>query len=176
VATLSRADILGAFESLERELARRGARGEFFVLGGAAMVLLYDARSTTRDVDMLPAPGTSSSLLADAARHVADDLGLPGDWLNDGAKGFVHGLAPGADVYASGALRVRSIAPEQLLAMKLCAWRDDVDVEDARLLLAKLEGSKDSIRSKVERHVVPGRELKARLAFDDLWESRHGPE
>ena len=27
---------------------------------------------------------------------------------------------------------------------------------------------------KVEPHVVPGREMKAQYAFDDLWEAQHG--
>ena len=58
-------------------------------------------------------------------------------------------------------LRVRTLSVTQLLAMKLSAWRDDLDVEDARRL--------------VEPHLVPGREMKAQYAFDDLWESEHGP-
>jgi hypothetical protein len=28
---------------------------------------------------------------------------------------------------------------------------------------------------QVERHLVPGRELKAQYAFDDLWEADRGP-
>jgi hypothetical protein len=124
---------------------------------------------------MVPRPGTRASGLIAAARLVADELGLPADWLDDGAKGFVHGLAPGAVVYSGSALRERAVAPEQLLAMKLSAWRDDVDIEDARLLLTRLQGDRQAIRSRVERHVVPGRELKARLALVDLWDSVHGP-
>lgn len=27
----------------------------------------------------------------------------------------------------------------------------------------------------IDRHLVPGRELKARYAFEDLWEALHGP-
>ena len=64
---------------------------------------------------------------------------------------------------------------EQLLAMKLSAWRDDVDISDAKRLLSELNGSRDGIWNGVLRHLVPGRELKAKLAYDDLWESLHGP-
>jgi hypothetical protein len=75
---------------------------------------------------------------------------------------------------AFDSLVVRSAAPQQLLAMKLSAWRDDVDIADARLLLSKLEGSRDGVWSWIEPFLVPGRELKARYAFEDLWELEHG--
>ena len=58
--------------------------------------------------------------------------------------------------------------------MKLSAWRDDLDVEDARRLLQECRGTREDVWREVERYVVPGRELKARYAFDDLWESEHG--
>jgi len=52
--------------------------------------------------------------------------------------------------------------------MKLSAWRDDLDVADARLLLSRLSGDRASVWSRVEPHLVPGRELKTQYAFDDL--------
>lgn len=64
--------------------------------------------------------------------------------------------------------------PHQLLAMKLSAWRDDVDVEDARLLLSKLPPDREEVWRLVESHLVPGRETKAYYAFCDLWEAEHG--
>ncbi len=71
-------------------------------------------------------------------------------------------------------LVVRTVAPHQLLAMKLSAWRDDLDVSDARLLLSKLPGDRVSVWKLVEPHLVPGRLLKAQYAFDDLWEADRG--
>jgi hypothetical protein len=85
-----------------------------------------------------------------------------------------HGLAPGPTLLDTPTLRVRTVSTEQLLAMKLSAWRDDLDVEDARRLLQECRDAREEIWRHVERHVVPGRELKARYAFDDLWESQHG--
>jgi hypothetical protein len=58
--------------------------------------------------------------------------------------------------------------------MKLSAWRDDVDIEDARLLLAKLTGDQEEVWGLIEPHLVPGRETKAYYAFCDLWEAEHG--
>lgn len=50
------------------------------------------------------------------------------DWFNDAAKGYVHGLALGERLLVTPSLVVHTLAPEQLLAMKLSAWRDDVDI------------------------------------------------
>jgi hypothetical protein len=58
--------------------------------------------------------------------------------------------------------------------MKLCAWRDDVDVADAHRLLSELNGSRDDIWRRLQPYLQPGRELKARYAFDDLWDELHG--
>ena len=65
---------------------------------------------------------------------------------------------------------------EQLLAMKLSAWRDDVDIADARRLLQELASTqrRDDIWAAVQSFLVPGNELKAQYAFADLWESLHG--
>lgn len=171
---LTRDDIQRALETLAGELLARGAHCELAIVGGAAVVLLYQARQTTKDVDALTLNTTDAGILREAARRTASGLGLPEDWLNDAAKGYVHGLSLGEVVLDHPNLVVRTLAPHQLLAMKLSAWRDDVDIEDARLLLSKLLGDQDEVWRQVEPHLVPGRETKAHYAFCDLWESSHG--
>jgi hypothetical protein len=170
---LSRTQIVAALQALSLKLEGRGRKAELLVMGGAAIVLLYGARESTRDVDAV-AIGTGGPEVFEAAKDVAGELELPEDWLNEGAKGYLHGLTIGESVFESAALTVKAVAVPQLLAMKLSAWRDDVDIGDAGLLLSKLSGARDEIWSRVRPHVVPGRELKAQLAFDDLWESQHG--
>jgi hypothetical protein len=49
------------------------------VFGGAAMVLAFNAREATRDVDALFEP--DSQVIA-AAHEVAKELRLPKSWLN----------------------------------------------------------------------------------------------
>jgi hypothetical protein len=61
---------------------------------------------------------------------------------------------------------------EQLLAMKLCALRDDVDIADARRLLDELPGDRQEIWSLIEPHLQRGGELTARYSLEDLWEDR----
>lgn len=45
-----------AFDLLAKKLARRRVVGELHIFGGAAMVLVYDERAATRDVDALFRP------------------------------------------------------------------------------------------------------------------------
>jgi hypothetical protein len=67
---------------------------------------------------------------------------------------------------------------EQLLAMKLMAWRDPLDVMDAKLLLKEtvresaiwpFKPRPMKIWKKVEPYLVPGLGLKAKLAFAEIW-------
>src|SRR3954447_22611151 len=92
---LSRDDILNALEALARELASLDIPTEIVIGGGAALVLLYKARDTTRDVDAFALISENAPMVRQTARRIAESLGLPENWLNDGAKGYLHGLATG---------------------------------------------------------------------------------
>ena len=173
--SLTREVILDALLLLADRLPPDEPRVDLIVIGGAAMVLLFGARESTKDVDAFHLNPTGASRVAEAAATVAAVLELPSDWLNDAAKGYVHGLSLGPVLLDTPTLRVRTLSPTQLLAMKLSAWRDDLDVEDARRLLKECRGAREDVWRGVEPYVVPGREMKARYAFDDLWESEHGP-
>jgi hypothetical protein len=98
---------------------------------------------------------------------------LSEDWLNDGAKAFLHGFAEGPTVFEHPNLVVLTPATEQLLAMKLCAARLGVDYRDIQVLWAHLGGTKQETWAKLEPYLVPGRELTADLLFQDLWDSTH---
>jgi uncharacterized nucleotidyltransferase DUF6036 len=170
VNRLSKSDILHGLRELAKELGPSSPPREIAIAGGAAIVVLYETRQSTRDVDVVvSAPG-----VREAARAVAARLGWPEDWLNDGAKGYLRGLSLGEVVMEGPGLIVRTLSPQHLLAMKLSAWRDDVDVADARVLLSNLSGDKQAIWVRIEPHLIPGRELKAKYAFEDLWEAAHG--
>lgn len=175
MTSLTREGILEALGLLADGLPSDEPRVDLIIVGGAAMVLLFGARDSTKDVDGFQLDLEAGPRVAEAAARVAMTLDLPGDWLNDAAKGYVHGLSPGPVLLDTPTLRVRTLSSAQLLAMKLSAWRDDLDVEDARRLLKECRGTGDKVWREVEPFVVPGRELKARYAFDDLWESEHGP-
>ena len=86
------------------------------------------------------------------------------------------GVSEGAVLLAVPGLRVWAPSVAQLLAMKLSAWRDDVDISDARRLLQEMAVTFDRVQAwhEVEPFLVPGDDLKAQFAFDDLWETQHG--
>lgn len=169
---LSANDIRRAFSALSEELARREQHAEIVIVGGAALVLLFDARESTKDVDAYFVT-PEAALLRDAVQAVANRLDLPGDWLNDGAKGYFVGVTTGDVLFASSTLTVRAASTAQLLAMKLAAWRDAVDRGDATLLLSHMGGTAQEIWAEV-RPFVPMHQLdKASYAFEDLWETLH---
>ena len=121
---------------------------------------------------MILAPPDAAAVRSMACT-VAKERGWPADWLNDGAKGYLVGLSKGPIVLSAPGIEVRSPATAQLLAMKLSAWRDDVDVADAARLLDEMTGGRDEIWRAVVPYLVPGSELKAQYAYADLWEARN---
>jgi hypothetical protein len=134
---LDRARLREAFDLLAAKLARRNVIGELHVFGGAAMVLAFDARAATRDVDALFVP--DGPVLA-AAAEVADELQLPRSWLNNQASSYVSGrVGRGTPVYDHPHLRVMVTPAEHLLAMKIRAARAARDTADIRLLLDTLD-------------------------------------
>ena len=108
------------------------------------MVLGFQARSSTRDVDAVFAPARP---IREAARIVQEEQNLPDDWINDGAKGFIsarHDIVEG-DLPQFESLRLTMPTPEYMLAMKCMAARisggseDRGDVADIRFLVRYLQ-------------------------------------
>lgn len=174
MATIDKQDILAALMRMGELASARGQQLELLLLGGGVMVIVFGTRSATRDLDVVILSPPDKAQVRELAAAVAQERGWPSDWLNDAAKGFLTGPASGPAIFESRGILVRRPTIEQLLAMKLCAWRDDVDVADARRLLKELAGSQEEIWGRVQPFLQPGRELKATYAFRDLWEELHG--
>jgi predicted nucleotidyltransferase len=171
---LSATEIRSALAALSEELESATQQAEIIVVGGAALVLLFHAREATKDVDAVFVRPEASQI-RDAAARVAIRMDLPSDWLNDGAKGYLVGLSTGDVLYESRSLVAHAASTPQLLAMKLAAWRDAIDRADAEILLAQLPGNADDIWAQIKVFVPPHQLDKASYAFEDLWESSHGP-
>jgi len=178
LALLARSDIERALRRLGELALQHGESVELLAVGGAAMVLAFDARLATHDVDAVTLQPESAPLVRRLVQQVAAELSWPADWLNDGAKGFLMGWRDGGVIYAAPGIVVHCPVPAQLLAMKLAAWRDDVDIQDASCLLRALvsapSGQQETVWATIEPFVVPSQMLKARYAFLDLWESIYG--
>src|SRR5262245_5107082 len=139
MALLTRQEIIIALERLGQLALAQGYTLQLVVVGGAAMVLGYNARPSTHDIDALFLPPPEAHVVRGWAKIIAHEFAWPDDWLNDAAKGYLIGLSQGPILLHSPGIEVRQPTAEQLLAMKLCAWRDDVDIADAARLLTELE-------------------------------------
>ena len=160
---LSATRIRELFGALDQELARRSVVGEIGLLGGAAMCLVFQAREATRDVDAIFAPTRE---IREAARAVARAHGLPEDWLNDVAKGFVLSSPPRMQVLDLPHLRVWAPTAEYLLAMKCVAARYDThDADDVAFLIRWLGlVSPDEVFERITRY-YPRERVPAKTRF-----------
>lgn len=175
MALLNKRDVIDALTRLGELAQESGETIELLLAGGTLMVLVFETRLATRDVDAVVLAPADAARVRQLAKAVAVERGWADDWLNDAVKGFMVGITRGPIVFTVPGIVARRPAIEQLLAMKLCAWRDDVDIADALRLLTELSGDYDRIWQQVEPYLQPGRELTAKYAFDDLWDASHGP-
>jgi hypothetical protein len=164
----SRAGILAALQALGDELTREGVRGQLFIVGGAAIALAYSTRRVTKDIDAVFEPKVS---IYRSAAKVAEDLGLPEDWLNDAVKSYL----PGAVEHARPLPEIRGIeittaSPRYLLALKLMAMRFGEDDEDIELLLRECDLHRSEEALELLRHLYPSSEppQKTRLFLEEV--------
>lgn len=111
--------------------------GEVSLFGGAAMCLVYGSRSSTKDIDAVFAPTPEMYAII---QNIAEEYGLPSDWLNNGVKGFVSTNHDVRLYRRLSHLTITAASPEYLLAMKCLASRLGAsrDVEDIQFLLRHL--------------------------------------
>ena len=142
---------------LGRRLHARGLTARIFLVGGAAMALAYNARRATRDLDGVFEPKTE--IYAEAAL-MAEEAGLPPDWLNDGVKGLLpdRSAVEIGSHFDSEGISVSVASAEYLFAMKAFAARAEVDADDLRFLAQHL-GLRDAHEAiaLVERFYAPHR-------------------
>lgn len=150
------------------ELGAIDESAELFVVGGAALALGYDAREATRDIDAVFEP---KSVVYEAAARIAERRRIPGDWLNDAMKGFLHGHdADRRVVIEHPALRVFVASPRYLLAMKLFSARIERDADDIAMLLRlaridRAEEALDLVEAAYGRERIP---IKTALLVESI--------
>ncbi|MGI8617796.1 MAG: hypothetical protein ACR2L6_01745 [Gemmatimonadaceae bacterium] len=153
---LSAGEIRRLFDLLNEKLAAEDVIGELYLVGGAVMMLAFNARPATYDVDAVFVPKEAVRRLA---RAVAADAGVSEGWLNDAVKGFLSGRADFSPWLELSNLRVFVAIPEYLLAMECVAFRlgpEFRDEEDTRYLLRYL-----NIESAGEALAIVGRYFPA---------------
>jgi hypothetical protein len=163
-----RSELHRAFTLLATKLERKRVVGHVHVVGGAAMLLAYNSRITTRDIDALFSP---DGPMLEAIDEVASEMSWPATWLNNQASGYVsRHPGEGSLVFDHPHLQVTATPPEHLLAMKVLASRSVRDRDDIQLLLNQLRITAPAgVWALVDRYfpdtVIPDR---ARLLIEDL--------
>ena len=168
---MNRRAVLKALQALSDELDRRDVRAELFVVGGAAMALAYSRTRLTKDIDAIFEP---KATVYEAAQVVAEELGLPQDWLNDAAKSF----APGDDsesrvVLSTPSLEVSAASPKYLLAMKIFSARVGIDAEDIKVLYKELGFTRAKEGLDLVEQMYPSAAISPGVQF--LLEEMFGP-
>lgn len=142
---------------LGRRLHARGITARIFLVGGEAMVLAYNSRRATRDLDGVFEPKTEIYI---EAALMAGDAGLPPDWLDDGVKGLLpdRSAAEVGSHFDSEGISVAVASAEYLFAMKAFAAREEVDTDDLRFLARHLglRNAHEAVQL-VERFYAPHR-------------------
>jgi len=151
---------------LEKALARLGqilrerrVAGEIAVFGGAAIVLGFDFRSATQDVDAMITQGHGQ--VVTAQQEVKTELGLPPNWLNEQGTSYLskHNDFKLFRTYPSEGqfgLRVLTASPQYLLAMRLLSLRPFAhDVEDVVQLARRLSCTTAEGLLEIIKHYYP---------------------
>jgi hypothetical protein len=146
----NRQSLVQALHELGRRAYDAGKTVEIAIYGGSALILTYDWRIATRDVDAVFEADRQT--VRRLAEEVAEDLGWDPDWLNDGVKGFLSKQDDDPDAkrlfgtYPSEeqpGLRVSVANPRYLFAMKCRAMRiggieEPPDIADIRALAREI--------------------------------------
>ncbi|PYJ86331.1 MAG: hypothetical protein DME22_05720 [Verrucomicrobia bacterium] len=176
---LTREQIVAALTALNRALAERGVMGEICLFGGAVMVLAFNARLATKDVDAVFQP---AGVIRELTQQVAAAAGLPVNWLNDGVKGYlsVRHEVTGGSLPQFDHLRLTMPTAEYLLAMKCLASRigagagEADDTADIIFLIRHLGlRSPQAVMDIVCAYYPPPRiPVKAQFLVESLFEER----
>jgi hypothetical protein len=140
MTNLSKKQILRCLEELSAEMGKQNLKGEILLFGGAAMVLAFNARSSTKDVDAIFRPKKEIYAIS---KKIARKHHLPEGWLNDSVKGFITSDSFKQNLF----IRYKNLAvytpePQYLLAMKCMSMRiglESSDIDDIKTLLKYLQ-------------------------------------
>lgn len=79
MATFSKKDLIGALTRLGRLAIERGSRLNLMLIGGGVMVLVFEARQATRDMDVVVLPPSDAGEVRALAAALASECGWPGE-------------------------------------------------------------------------------------------------
>jgi hypothetical protein len=131
VTLLSRQEIIGALTRLGQLAQANGHQIELLAVGGAVMVLAYNARLATHDVDVFIVSPKEAQIARTLAQQVAQEFEWPDAWLNDGAKRLMAQIEQIAKVALQReSLILRSLVQEFLRNQPVLADDSPPQTED----------------------------------------------
>ena len=148
---ISKENIDEIFRELSKEYRKHGGKfqnAEVVVVGGGAVILGFEFRRESQDIDAII---LASQSLKDAAVKVADMLDLDKDWLNSdfmNTSSYSPKLRQYSKYYRtySNVLQVRTIEPVYIVAMKLKSGRSyKTDQSDIIGIVQEMDQRKDPI-------------------------------
>ena len=147
--------ILKLLRELGDELANEESYATINVCGGAAIAIAYNNLKTSDDIDGVLTDFDSKDKFTECVKRIAKRHNLPDNWLNEDVKIFVNSMNDMCfnDFGKFGALSIRIVSEEQLLAMKLFAARENKDLDDAVMLARSLNiSSKDGLNKVLYKY------------------------
>jgi hypothetical protein len=134
-STMSPKEVRELLEELATRLNAAGITAGIRVVGGAALSILDEDRWSTSDIDAVIVP---AGVAAEIVTDLANEHGLPSNWLNDAALAYIPPVGPDdwVEVIRRGGVRVSIGSVHMLLAMKLLANRGVRDSDDIEFLLS----------------------------------------
>lgn len=127
--TLNKADLDLYFSDLgkllKKKMRNKNLSVEIIVVGGASILLNYNFRETTVDIDCID---VHDALMNEVVNEVANKYDLPVDWINTDFKNtnsYSRKLINYSSFYKTfyGVLNIRTIKGEYLIAMKIISAR-----------------------------------------------------
>lgn len=181
---MSRADMVAIFQKMGEICRDHNSCFEIAIYGGSAIMLSFDYRESTMDIDFIPVCG-SADKISSIANQAAQALGFPAHLLRDDVSVFISDLAKyqpyGEFPKGAGNLRVFTAAPQYILAMKILSMRSAMENQDFRDIweLSDACDIKDAATAiELVKQFYPGKVLptRNRLLLEDVFESKQKKE
>lgn len=127
--------MISVFAEMGKLCQSVGKYYEIAIYGGSSLILAFDYRQATFDIDYVPMTGASSDIVK-IAEQAFKSLNLPLGLLRDDVSIFVSDIAK-YDFFdefpkGEGNLRVFTASPEYIYSMKMLSMRSAMETEDLR--------------------------------------------
>jgi len=149
------------FELLSYELKEVAIEAELCLVGGAVMVIAFNAEPDTRRIRDVFKP---SALVLAASDRVARTLDLAADWLNGSVRRYLESGRASRPFLATSNLKVFGALPDYVLALKSASLPLETAPgaeEDIRYLLKFMDISSATDALRLIGHYFNERQLPA---------------